>query len=390
MSNFAMLRDELLAEIETIAPVVREYASQSEQLGRLAEPIIKAVRQTSLLRFICAHELGGCEADPLTVMEVTEALSRIDGSVGWTLGIIANATALAGAFLPAESARRVFGSGVPIIVGALQPRNSTAEPVVGGYLVNGRWSFGSGIHFADWVVVGALVPGQSPPDGLRVAVLPREQVTVHDNWQVAGLRGTGSCDFSIDNEFVPDNMTFSIMDAIHGDVVTGEKVMFRLGFPAFFTAFHVGVPLGIARRALDEIATQAISKSRGITATTPLAAQPQFQATLGKIEVQFKAARALAIQALSRGWAEVCTGRTPPAILQAEIRSSGTYIDELGQQITTEAFQAAGGSALFDSNPLQRCLRDAQAAGQHFAVSRSAYRNFGMFKLGQPDAQPYG
>jgi len=158
MSNFAMLRAELLAEIETIAPVVREYASQSEQLGRLAEPIIKAVRQTNLLRFICPHQLGGCEADPLTVMEVSEALSRIDGSVGWTLGIIANATAFAGAFLPAESARRVFGGGVPIIVGAVQPRNSTAEPVDGGYLVNGRWSFGSGIHFADWVLAGALVP----------------------------------------------------------------------------------------------------------------------------------------------------------------------------------------------------------------------------------------
>jgi hypothetical protein len=101
LSNFAMLRDELVAEIETIAPVVREYTCRSEQLGRLAEPIIKGARQTSLLRFICAHELGGCEADPLTVMEVTEALSRIDGSVGWTLGIIANATAFAGAFLPA-------------------------------------------------------------------------------------------------------------------------------------------------------------------------------------------------------------------------------------------------------------------------------------------------
>ena len=117
MGNFAVLRDELFAEIETIAPVVRDYASQSEQLGRLAEPIIKAARQTSLLRFICAHELGGCEADPLTVMEVSEALSRIDGSVGWTLGIIANATALAGAFLPSESACRLFGSGVPIMAG---------------------------------------------------------------------------------------------------------------------------------------------------------------------------------------------------------------------------------------------------------------------------------
>jgi indole-3-acetate monooxygenase len=116
MSNFAMLRDELLAEIETIVPVVREYASQSEQLGRLAEPIIKAVRQTSLLRFICAHELGGCEADPLTVMEVSEALSRIDGSVGWTLGIIANATAFAGAFLPAESAREIVPPNPSMVV----------------------------------------------------------------------------------------------------------------------------------------------------------------------------------------------------------------------------------------------------------------------------------
>src|SRR6201981_3470656 len=167
MSNFARLRDELLAEIETIAPVVREFASQSEQLGRLAGAIIKAVRQTSLLRFICAHELGGCEADPLTVMEVTEALSRIDGSVGWTLGIIANATAFAGASLPAESARRVLGSGVPIIAGAVQPRNSTAEPVDGGYLVNGRWSFGSGIHFADWVVAGGVGARHTTPSACR-------------------------------------------------------------------------------------------------------------------------------------------------------------------------------------------------------------------------------
>src|ERR1700757_23820 len=113
MSNFAMLRDELLAEIEPSAPGLPKSPSQSEQLGRLAEPIIKAVRQTSLLRFICAHEHGGCEADPLTVMEVSEALSPMDGPAGWPLGIIANATALAGAFLPPESARRVFSSGVP-------------------------------------------------------------------------------------------------------------------------------------------------------------------------------------------------------------------------------------------------------------------------------------
>jgi len=104
----------------------------------------------------------------------------------------------------------------------------------------------------------------------------------------------------------------------------------------------VGVPLGIARRALDEITTQAISKSRGITATTPLAAQPQFQATLGKIEVQFKSGAGIGNASAVAGLGGSLRWRTPPAILQAEIRTSGTYIDELGQQITNRSVSARG------------------------------------------------
>lgn len=71
---------------------------------------------------------------------------------------------------------------------------------------------------------------------------------------------------------------------------------------------------------------------------------------------------------------------------QAEVRAAGSYITEVAQRVTTAAFQAAGGTALFDTNPLQRCFRDIAAAGQHFMVSQSAYRAVGMFKLDQPDA----
>ena len=65
-----------------------------------------------------------------------------------------------------------------------------------------------------------------------------------------------------------------------------------------------------------------------------------------------------------------------------------TYITEVAQRVTTTAFQAAGGTALFDMNPLQRCYRDILAAGQHFIVSLSAYRAVGQFILAQPDANP--
>src|SRR6516164_8347838 len=129
-------------------------------------PPLEALRKTRLLRSICPSELGGDEADPLTVMEVLEAVARIDGSAGWTLGILALTSAIAGAFLPVKTAQRIFAKGVPPMAGMIAPRGK-AEPVDGDYRVTGRWAFGSGIYHADWVIAGAFLSGQPSPTGIR-------------------------------------------------------------------------------------------------------------------------------------------------------------------------------------------------------------------------------
>jgi alkylation response protein AidB-like acyl-CoA dehydrogenase len=102
MQSDESLRDELLAEVEAVAPILREHAPQSEKLGRLAEPTVEALGKMRLLRFFCPRELGGYEADPVTVMEVLEAVSRIDGSAGWTLGILAGTRPLLAPFCPSR------------------------------------------------------------------------------------------------------------------------------------------------------------------------------------------------------------------------------------------------------------------------------------------------
>ena len=379
------LRDELLADVEAVAPILREHAPQSEKLGRLDEPTIEALRKTRLLRFACPRELGGYEADPVTTMEVLEAVTRIDGSAGWTLGILALTSAIAGAFLPIKTVRQIFAKGVPPMAGMLAPRGK-AQPVDGGYRVTGRWAFGSGIHHADWVIASAFLPGQPPPAGIRMILLPRDQVVIHDNWQVAGLRASGSCDYSIEDVFVPDEMTFPAMDHILGNAVTGGAAL-RLGIPALVTPFHMAIALGIARRALDEITEQAVEKGRGFP-PSPLPTHPHFQFALGKAELQLASARALAFQIVSSVWTEARAGRVPPPPMQAEARAAAMYITEVAQRVTTVAFQSAGGGALFDTNPLQRCFRDVHAAGQHFMVSQSSYRALGQFKLAQPDPNP--
>ena len=383
MQRDELLRNELLAEVESIAPIVAEHAPHSEKLGRLDDPTFEAMRSTRLLRILCPRELGGLEVDPVTQVEILEALARIDASASWVLGIL-NGSAIA-AFLPAASARKILANGIPTMAGVLGPKGQ-AEPVKGGYRVKGRWAFGSGIHHAEWAMAAAFVLGQPPPAGLRVVVVPREQVVIHDNWQVAGLKGSGSCDYSIEDAFVPDEMTFPLINLALGNPVTGGAA-FRLGLPAFVVPFHIGIALGIARDALDEITTQAIEKGRGFPPSL-LQTHPHFQFALGKAEVELASARALAFQLLSNISAEAEAGRLPLPTRQAEARAAATYITEVAQRVTTVAFQAAGGGALFETNPLQRCSRDIYAAGQHLIVSQTSYRALGQFKLGQPDANP--
>jgi alkylation response protein AidB-like acyl-CoA dehydrogenase len=132
--------------------------------------------------------------------------------------------------------------------------------------------------------------------------------------------------------------------------------------------------------------TQAVEKGRGFP-PSPLPMQPHVQFALGKAEIELASARAYGLQVVGDLYEEAQAGRVPSPARQAEARAAAAYITEVAQRVTT-AFQAAGGTALFDTNPLQRCFRDIAAAGQHFMVSQSAYRAVGQFKLAQPDANP--
>src|SRR5216684_2228345 len=114
----------------------------------------------------CPRDLGGLEADPVTIVLVLEALTRIDGSAGWTIGML-NVSGLFGSHLPAVTAERIFAKGVPPMASSVLPKGQ-AEPVVGGYRVKGRWPFASGIHHADWVGAGAFVSGQPQPTEARI------------------------------------------------------------------------------------------------------------------------------------------------------------------------------------------------------------------------------
>jgi alkylation response protein AidB-like acyl-CoA dehydrogenase len=217
----------------------------------------------------------------------------------------------------------------------------------------------------------------------RVFVLPVSEVEIHDNWRVAGLRGTGSCDFSVNERVVPEAFTWDQERA----VPRRGGALYRLGWPAFVANEHAGFALGVARRALDAVSGVASSTMRGATPTR-LAERPAFQRFLGAAAMRLGAVRALAVEANEAAWATVAAGERLTPRRQAELRAVSVHVTEVCVDIVTGAFRFAGGSALYESSVLQRCMRDLMAGGQHFMVSDSGYEALGQFLLGVSGAEP--
>ena len=375
----------LLDAVESARDTVAASADDSERLGTLAPAAVAAIRDAGLFTLKLPRTLGGAEADPVTQIEVIEALAYIDASAGWCLMIGATAIGQPGAFAGDDAVAEIFADGrIPTAATSTALRGK-AVPVEGGYIVTGRWPFASGVRHAEWMTAGAAI--QADPDAESVSltvVFPASKGRIHDNWHVAGLEGSGSNDISASELFVPEAFSWdpTVWESKRGGAI------YRMGRPGFVANEHSGVALGIARRALDEIMASAPTKKRGNPPTASLADREAFRGDIAACDFRLRSARALAHEVYERAYRTACEGQVPDAATQSEMRAVSTYVTEVAVDVATTAFRYAGGSAIHRSNILQRCLRNINAAAQHFMVSDTALENYGASLLEAPDVKP--
>jgi alkylation response protein AidB-like acyl-CoA dehydrogenase len=281
-----------------------------------------------------------------------------------------------GAKLPDEGARAVFNSGTwPITAGLIWPFGK-ALAVDTGYSVSGRWKFASGINQASWTGSGCtVIDGETPrvgPTGTpltMIAVVPKERTTVHDTWQTSGLRGTGSCDYSIEDEPVGEGFVFN------GLAPTGQRGGPWWRLPGNFHAGpgHAGFALGIARRCLDEV--RALGSRRRFGQPSLQAERESVQMELGRRLSEYEAVRLFVLDSFGETWERAERGEPP------RVKPLGAYSTEMAVRCAQFAFRVIGADAVFESNPVQRYLRDVLAAQQHIAASDSAFVRYGSEAL---------
>ena len=377
-------REKLLAAAESITPTLIEQSQIDEEGNTLSPKTVSTLENAGMFRLKLPTALGGAEADPATQILVLEKLAYANTSASWCTMVGATAVALSGAFLPDEAVAEIFYNGrVPRGAIVAMPIGKT-EVVKGGYRLSGRWPFASGIRHADWIAAGAMVE-RSGKTERRMMVFPTASTEIHDNWKVAGLKGTGSHDFSVENLFIPE--FFSWEQRVDPQRRGGP--LYRIEHPGFVANEHVGFAIGVGRRALDSIANQEVDKQRGYTdKRSSLASRATVQRLLGKGHLRLRAAQTLALELNETAWETVCAGKKVPTQLQGELRAVATHCTDVSLDVVTEAFRYAGGGAIYQGNILQQCLRDMNAAAQHLMVSDIAYENLGQMILGVPDVHP--
>jgi len=378
-----------LERVARLADVIREGGDEAQQLRRAPERTIDALIDAGLFRFTIPRELGGEDAGVRETIEVLEAVSAIDASIGWNLMLGSEINAMAAGGMPTDLAKEVFIDNPRVVMcGGGGPGSVFGRAVAqpdGGFRVWGQSTFISGCHNSEWCFLPApifdgdelrIVDGRPV---VRTWFINRRDFEIVDTWDVAGLRGSGSHDVRADGALVTEryaSVQLMALPALHDNPVYRIPVPLRLAYN------KAAVATGIARGALDAFAELAQNKMPMLS-TSLLMERPIAQVTMGRAEATLRAARAFLFEAMDAVEDELRAGaELPSGPATQHARLACIHAAQTCMELVDDIHNAAGTSASRMDSPLERKLRDAHGAASHRWVARPLYGELGKIFLG--------
>jgi len=376
--------NDLLAKARALRPLVEAEAQATDDELTMTKPVIEALTDSGLFHIMVPKALGGSEADSDTIIDVFEELAHQDGSIGWSHMANASATSYCAFLAPEVAAQRVGHQPGSVFAGQFAPRG-TIKRDGDGFRVSGEYGFGSGSGHASFIGGGGFVTGDDGapeilPSGMPAYLcyfVPKDQVEMKDGWDVMGLRGTGSFDYSVPEQHVDRGATFYLFEPT---VQTGGS-FFGLGATALAGLGHAGWGLGVAQRALDEMAKIA-EAGRIRLGSSPVVDQQVFQREFGEKTLALNSVRTLAHEVFGRITGRLDAGDVLVKMDNDEMMAATAYLTQICEDVTLWAYRLSGSQGLRNPSLIQRCYRDMMTGGLHVFVDRRSYEEFAKGKLG--------
>lgn len=365
--------------------LVRE-AADSDAQGRLTDRSWELLQECGILRALQPRRFGGAEAPLPEFIDAVIELSAAAPSAGWVAAVI-GVHPWQLALFPDQAQQEMWAPDPARMHSSSYNPTGRAVPVDGGHRVSGRWSFSTGCEHCRGVNLGAIVTSEEPADGApdyRSFLLHPDQYVIEPNWDVAGLRGTGSHDIVVEDAFVPDHRSQSHLDYAQGAPLPGWQVnpgpLYRLPWSVVFNTTLAASILGSARGYVDLWTAQ--TAERRIPPGIALADDPLTQRRLAEAIWILDAALAM-LRADTRELTARAEAHDPVTMAErGHYRWNANRGCELVHDAVVALHRSATGRTIFRDHPLHRRFQDLQGGlGHAFLVADPLARAVGGERL---------
>ncbi len=367
-----MTKEELVARARELGPHLAERAQKAEELRCLPEETYQAFKDAGFLRTFVPKEFGGYDLEFSTVIEVATEVGKYCGSSGWCVAIGSLHNWMVTNF-PAAAQEEVFGRTPDSVVCGVFMPGGVAKSVDGGYRLSGEWDFASGCDHSGHAILSALL--EDGPDGaisgLANFMVRREDFDIRDNWNVAGLCGTGSKRVVVSDVHVPQDWAISLAEGAGGEQQGGTRGArndgIQLPFNSVATLGLVGAALGVAKGAVAGFQARLASKIR-VGTFRGAEAQVGAQLRLAESATEVDGAELLALRDAEEMERTVSLGQPASSEQRGRYRRDAAYVFHVCARAVARLMPASGAHSVFNDAPQQRALRDSQVMATHIVA----------------------
>ena len=384
---------DLLQRAVALAPRLRERASEAESLRRLPPQSVADLKDAGVFGTLLARRYGGAQASLAEFVDIVAAIGKGCGSSAWCAGVANAHNWLLGIYPQAAQEEVAASATHPIVAAVIGPRGKARKTADGYVLESGFWPFCSGVPFADWVILGA---GVHDAAGTLIDegdfLIPAREVQVRDDWDVVGLRASGSNSVVAANLSVPAHRYLSMRAAMAGDY-PGASIhqgsLYRSAIVPVLALALAPSALGIAEGALEDFVRRLPGKQVAYTQGEVQIEMPSTHLQVGEAAVKIEVARMLLKQTASAIDAAAAGGVAMPLKARAQVRMQVAYAVRQCMEAVEILMLASGGSGIAAGNPVQRAWRDLHAINMHGLMAlETNFEMYGRIVIGLPQNTP--
>lgn len=377
---------EIMERVSGLLPELAERARDCDELRRVVPESIDAITRAGLLKIPQPARVGGYEMPQRTQGAVATALSRACAASGWVYLVMAAHHWCLGTF-PEDAQDEVFGDGRAGLVAGSLSWQGNAVPADGGYRVNGRWQFCSGVDASEWVMLGCSRPDTHDP--LVHVVVPPGDLEIDDTWFSLGLEGSGSKDVVAHDVFVPTHRAIDTRQMFSGTsphAANHRSNLYKLSAEAMLSMSLGNGILGSAQYGLEQFIERTRERRVILTGAAKSKHAPT-QIRTAEAASEIRAAHLLQQEVFDRFEELMASGERFSVEHRIWARWQVAYSAELCRRAISRLWSGSGAHSVYKPSALQRAFRNIQVGAQHASIDfDNAAETYGQLRLAPPRA----